>query len=114
MERLHRQGRINECLYLLAETEILHYIETPESDGLLVLHWIGIMEEMARRKDLPGVLGLALLLKARMLLFQGHDQEAQSTLNQVQKLSKNPGTIFLEDLVETVAIAPRPRRHRES
>jgi tetratricopeptide (TPR) repeat protein len=112
VERLQRQGRINECLYLLAETEIQHYIETPESDGLLALHWIGTMEELARTKDLPGVLGLALLLKARMLFLQGRDEEAQSTLNQVSELSEFSGTIFLQDKIDLVTTASTVRRRR--
>jgi len=110
MEKLHRQGRMNECLNLLAETEIQHYMETPESDGLLALHWIGVMEEMARRKDLPGVLGLALLQKARMLLLQGHDEESRAVLKQVKELSENQGTTFLQDRIKLVASASNPRR----
>jgi len=110
MERLHRQGRINECIYLLAETEIQHYMASSESDGLLALHWLSTMEDMARKKDLPGVLGLSLLLKVRMLLFQGHDEEAQSLMDQVRELSKHPGTRFLRDRIEIESSAFPLRR----
>jgi tetratricopeptide (TPR) repeat protein len=109
-ERLQRQSRMNECLFLLAETEIQHYIESPDSEGIIALHRINTMEEMARKKDLLGVLGLALLLKARMLLFQGHDEEAQAILNQVRELSKNPGTAFLKDKIEVVISEYIPKK----
>ncbi len=113
-EKLQRQSRMNECLFLLAETEVQHYMEGPDSEGIIALHRITTMEDMARKKDLPGVLGLALLLKARMLLFEGHDEEAQTILNQVRELSENPGTAFLKDRIEVVSAASTPRRRELS
>jgi tetratricopeptide (TPR) repeat protein len=113
-ERLQRQSRMNECLFLLAETEVQHYMESPDSEGIVALHRITTMEDMARKKDLPGVLGLALLLKARMLLSQGHDEEAQATLSEVKELSENPGTLFLKDRIEAVSATATPKRRKRS
>jgi tetratricopeptide (TPR) repeat protein len=113
-EKLQRQSRMNECLFLLAETEVQHYMESPDSEGIIALHRITTMEDMARKKDLPGVLGLALLLKARMLLFEGHDEEVQTILNQVRELSENPGTAFLKDRIEVVSAASTQRRRELS
>jgi len=111
IERLQRQGRMNECLFLLAETEIQLYTENPESDGLLSLHWISVMEEMAREKDLPGVLGLALLLRARMHFVEGQNDIAQATLSQVREISKEPGTRFLQEKIEMLTSTYNPKRH---
>jgi len=108
--RLKRQGRINECLFLLAETEIQHHFDTRKGDGILALHWIGVMEEMARRKNLPGVLGQALLLKASIQLHQHNNETARATLHQVRELSKNPGTRFLQDKIEVLSSTYNPKR----
>ena len=98
VERLRRQVRINECLLRLAETEIqLQLDESPEKETILALHWTARMENMAREMDLPGILGLALQLKAKVLLHQKKDNAAQDILLQVREISKNPGTRFLQE-----------------
>jgi tetratricopeptide (TPR) repeat protein len=117
MEKLHRQGRINECLFLLAETEIqLRYDEGQRVDGLLALHWINELEEMAQKKNLPGVLGLALLLKARIQLLNREEEAAQAILHQVSEISENPGMRFLRDRIAMVSptYTPKGERRRSS
>jgi len=100
VERLQRQGRINECLFLLAETEIQYQISSLQSEGILASHWVSKMEEIAQNKNLVGVLGLSLLLKARIELNLGNVEGAKMFLDQIKELSKNPGTIFLQNKIE--------------
>jgi tetratricopeptide (TPR) repeat protein len=114
MEKLHRQGRINECLYLLAETEIqLQYDEGQRVESLLALHWINELEEMAQRKNLPGILGLALLLKARIQLLNRKEEAARVILHQVSELSENPSMMFLKDRIAMVSPTYTPKGERK-
>ncbi|MHA2199866.1 MAG: tetratricopeptide repeat protein [Candidatus Thorarchaeota archaeon] len=110
VERLENPIRINDCLFLLAETEIQYQIDNLESDGMLANHWISVMEEMARKKDLPGILGLALLLKTRIQSLQHNDKEVQATLGEVRELAKNPSTRFLQDQIEVRSSTYKPKR----
>jgi tetratricopeptide (TPR) repeat protein len=110
VERLQIQGRINECLFLLAETEIQYHFDTRKGDGILALHWIGVMEEMARTKNLPGVLGFSLLLRARVQFLEGYSDTALIIIDQVRELSKDPGTRFLQDKIEVLSSTYNPKR----
>ena len=110
VERLQNPIRINDCLFLLAETEIQYHFDTRKGDGILALHWISVMEEMARRKNLPGVLGLSLLLKARVQFLDGYNDTALIIIDQVRELSKNPGTRFLRDRIEVLSSTYNPKR----
>jgi tetratricopeptide (TPR) repeat protein len=97
IERLERQGRINECLLVLAETEIqLNHEKRKGPIDQSASHWLNLAEEMARRKDLPGVLGQVLLLKAKIELLQSDFGSAEIILNQVRDLSEKPGSRFLQ------------------
>jgi ATP/maltotriose-dependent transcriptional regulator MalT len=112
LERLQRQGRLNECLFVLAETEIQNYVESPDANATLALHWIDVMEEMARKKDLPGVLGLVLILKSRLQTIRGQNETAHATLREVRELSANPSSLFLQDRIEIEYSAINPKRRK--
>ncbi len=68
------------------------------------------MEEMARRKNLPGVLGLSLLLKARVQFLEGYNDTALIIIDQVRELAQNPGTRFLQDKIEVLSSTYNPKR----
>ena len=103
VERLERQGRINECLLMLAETEIqLNYEMVTGRQDQSKSHWLSLAEEMARRKNLPGVLGQVLLLKAKVQFLHNENRTAQSILEQVLNLSENPGSRFLQQKISTL------------
>jgi tetratricopeptide (TPR) repeat protein len=106
IEATTRQNRTNECLLRLAETELLlwsskSHESSPESE----FPWNKRFEAMAREMDLPGVLGLALILRAEIEIRQNKKDEAKTTLSIVGKIAANPNTRFLQKKIAELASA---------
>ncbi len=57
--------------------------------------WLMLLEEKARSEDLPGILGLALLHKARWLSARGEGEEANNILSEVEFLIAKEKLEFL-------------------
>jgi hypothetical protein len=55
--------------------------------------------------DLPGVLGLALILRAEIEIRQNKKDEAKTTLSIVGKIAANPNTRFLQKKIAELASA---------
>jgi tetratricopeptide (TPR) repeat protein len=110
-KRLDSQDGVNDCLLKLAETEVMlsSYLE-PTVEGNQTESWLAQLEYRALEKDLPGYLGLSLLLKAKLLLNQNEIQEAHLLIEEVRKLTHQSSMNFLKDkIVEVEALAARHR-----
>lgn len=101
---------INEYLLLLAETEVFAFEPDEEnSSSEFSGPWMERLEERARNKELAGVLGLALLLKARLRLKQNRKVAAKYLLEEVQQMGQIYNMDFLYEralqLSERVGLA---------
>ena len=108
-ERKSWQHKINVCLTRLAESEIMqftHFEQSKDDTG----PWLTRLETISREKDLPGILGLALLLKAELRLNQGRVDDAYNILEEAIEISKNPGTKFLEKKIAKLILTAFPEQ----
>jgi tetratricopeptide (TPR) repeat protein len=108
-ERTSWQHKINVCLTRLAESEIMQFTHFEQSRDDIG-PWLSRLETMSREKDLPGILGLALLLKAELRLNQGRVDDAYSILDEAIEISKNPGTKFLEKKIAKLVLTAFPKQ----
>lgn len=105
VSRMQRQDRINEALFRLAETEILlHADDIEELFKENIKSWNQRLEEMARTKELPGILGLAYFLKTQILMYQNKTEEAKKYFLLVCDQSKKPETRYLENYIKKLAL----------
>jgi tetratricopeptide (TPR) repeat protein len=89
---------LNEYLLLLAETEVFAF----ESDDENLLSeysgpWMERLEERARDNEMAGILGLALILKARLRLKQNRTGAAKYLLEEVQQMGQIHNMEFLSE-----------------
>ncbi|MHA2423774.1 MAG: hypothetical protein ACXAEF_03245 [Candidatus Thorarchaeota archaeon] len=89
---------LNEYLLLLAETEVFAF-KHDDTNTLSEYSgpWMERLEERARDKEQAGLLGLALLLKARLRLKQNRTEATKYLLEEVQQLGKIYNMEFLYD-----------------
>lgn len=87
---------LNEYLLLLAETEVFAF-KHDDTNSLLEYSgpWMERLEERARDKEQAGLLGLALLLKARLRLKQNRKSAAKYLLEEVQQMGRIYNMEFL-------------------
>ncbi|MFX1367204.1 MAG: tetratricopeptide repeat protein [Promethearchaeota archaeon] len=102
-ERIGEQNTINSILLKLTECElsILQVnddTESAEHSG----KWMERLEKVVIQKELPGIRGLLLLLKAELRLKQSRRNEAKSLIREVRDLSGQPGLKFLNDRAATL------------
>ncbi len=89
---------LNEYLLLLAETEVFAFKHDEENTNSEHSGpWMERLEERARDKEQAGLLGLALLLKARLRLKQNRKVAAKHLLEEVQQMGKIYNMDFLFD-----------------
>ncbi|MFX1368478.1 MAG: tetratricopeptide repeat protein [Promethearchaeota archaeon] len=95
-EQVNHQNRINSCLIGLVKTEI-DLLEVDETSALLNTSgpWMRLLQSEVERKELPGIRGVLLLLKAELRLKQGRMEEAGSLLEDIRSLAENPGLGYL-------------------
>ncbi|MDH4212714.1 MAG: hypothetical protein OEV85_02235 [Candidatus Thorarchaeota archaeon] len=60
--------------------------------------WMTKLVEYAEKNDLPGIVAQALLLKAKLRRKQGRFDEVRKILREVQKTTKRPSMMYLNDL----------------
>ncbi|MHA2355675.1 MAG: tetratricopeptide repeat protein [Candidatus Thorarchaeota archaeon] len=94
------QNRINDCLLALTHCELAQFNpneknQDDEDSGL----WMTRLTEIVEEKDLPGIRGLSLLLKAELRFKQGREEEAHKLLTEVQRLAEHPSMSFLKEKV---------------
>ena len=69
--------------------------------------WMQRLDERVSASYMPGFLGLALLLKAELRRKQGRHEEEEELLGRVKEIAKNPGVLFLRDLLIQLVTANR-------
>ncbi len=98
----NRHNRATSCMVRLAETEVMAFNPDPvntqeESSGV----WLTRLEKYGEEMDLPGVIGLVLLLKGQLRLKQGRLSEAQELEHEVRRMAELPGLAYLKDRIQT-------------
>jgi tetratricopeptide (TPR) repeat protein len=91
-ESIPEQDGVNKCLYRLAQSDSVIRLEGENP-------WITKLEEISREKSHAGYLGLALLLKADLMLNQQRIDETKLILEEVVEISNKPGCNFLQRMV---------------
>jgi tetratricopeptide (TPR) repeat protein len=97
-DRVERQQRLNSTLIALTECEIMQFV--PQDERHSDEHsgqWMKRLEEEVEEKDIPGIEGRLLLLKAKLRIKQGRRKEAEALLNRVRKLGENPHVRYLAE-----------------
>ncbi|MDH4213023.1 MAG: hypothetical protein OEV85_03800 [Candidatus Thorarchaeota archaeon] len=96
-ERNHRYNRANSCLIKLAETEVLAFEKTSKNrDDEVAGKWHARLEKFGREMELPGVVGIELLLRGELRLKQGHEIEARDCIEKALQMADSPGLAFLK------------------
>ena len=90
-------------LYYLAQIDV--YRECVPSrarteDGSLP--WLTLLEEKARTDDLPGILGLAYLLKVRLAIASDDDEFLRDSIEKIRMLCRNFGLEFLDSSLQAI------------
>ncbi|MHA2141797.1 MAG: hypothetical protein ACXADC_07030 [Candidatus Thorarchaeota archaeon] len=99
-ERIERQRRINQALCSLVECEVALFERTSENESDDCSGaWMERLEEEIEEKDIPGIEGRLLLLKAKLRMKQGRKEEAETLLNDVRRLAENPHVRYLAEWV---------------
>ncbi|MFW9912466.1 MAG: hypothetical protein ACFFEU_08335, partial [Candidatus Thorarchaeota archaeon] len=62
--------------------------------------WIALLEEKATSDDLPGILGQALLLKAKLAYVGGDEGALRELAEKIRTLGENPSMAFLNEGLE--------------
>ncbi len=104
-ERIERQRRMNDTLCALTECEIALYT-SPQKDEYSG-PWMKRLEQEVAEKDIPGIEGRLLLLKAKLRLIQGRKEEAEELLFKVSRLAEDPGVRYLADWVSELKAKAR-------
>ena len=104
-ERHSDQTGINDCLLRLAEIEVESFSANDENRHVGSREKaLPLLIDVARTKDYPGILGLALLLKAELLIKQGRTEDAGELLREVHELAEHPETSFLTDKIDKLRV----------
>ncbi len=94
------QTFVNSCSLRLAESEVEAYsLEKDEPTSKDSESYVSRLEVRARERGYLGVLGLALLLKARLRIKQEETDDAARLIREVQGLAQQSGLRFLEDRI---------------
>jgi tetratricopeptide (TPR) repeat protein len=99
-DRVERQQRLNSTLISMTECEIMQFI--PQDERRFDEHsgqWMERLEEEVEEKDIPGIRGRLLLLKAKLRYRQGRETDAETLLIEVRRAAENPHVRYLEDRV---------------
>ncbi len=92
--------------WLLLELIFLHQLAKVEilssSTDEIVSPSLAVLEERAINEDLPGFLGLALLLKADVALLSNNDELLREIIPQLQLLSEKKGLEYLKPYFESL------------
>ncbi|MFW9849979.1 MAG: hypothetical protein ACFFF4_12650 [Candidatus Thorarchaeota archaeon] len=95
---------LNEYLLLLAETEVFAFEPNDDNSSLEYAGpWMERLEERARDKKLAGILGLALILKARLRLKQNRRAAARYLLDEVHQMGQIHNMDFLSERAVTLS-----------
>ncbi|MFW9863676.1 MAG: hypothetical protein ACFFEX_13905 [Candidatus Thorarchaeota archaeon] len=62
--------------------------------------WIALLEEKAISDDLPGILGQALLLKAKLAYVRGDEGALRELREKIRTIGENPSMAFLNEGLE--------------
>jgi tetratricopeptide (TPR) repeat protein len=101
--RIGKQNRINSCLLRLTECELSMFQINEDNKSIEYAgKWMERLEKKVDEKDIPGIRGLLLLLKAELRLKQSRRDEAEELMRDVRILSNQPGLKFLDDKVATL------------
>lgn len=93
-----RHNRVISCLIKLAETEVLAFqFNSGNYLNEVSGKWMAKLEKCANKMDLPGVKGLVKYLLGELRLKQGRLIEAQERIEEVLRLSDQPGLEYLKD-----------------
>ena len=100
-QRNNDYQRTNIALLRLAETEVMQFQSnetnrSQDSSG----PWLDELQTMAANRDLPGILALALLLKAELRFKQDQKEDADDILRDVRELAQQPGLRYLSEKVD--------------
>ena len=102
-ERTGRQSRLNSSLLRLTECELALFennkdTQFDETSG----PWMDRLERETNEKDIPGIQGRMLLLKAELRLKQGRKDDAALLLSKVIELAENPEMSYLRERAESL------------
>jgi tetratricopeptide (TPR) repeat protein len=97
-ERTGRQNRLNSSLVKLTECELALFennkdTQFDETSG----PWMDRLERETNERNIPGIQGRMLLLKAELRLKQGRKDDAALLLSEVIKLAENPEMRYLRE-----------------
>ena len=94
---------LNDCALQLARLEVQKFSHGNEDDkDNYSTVWLDNLEENAREKDYPGILGIALLLKAELFFKQNRHSEAVSLVEEVGNIAQESSLSFLDDRIATL------------
>lgn len=97
-ERTGRQNRLNSSLVKLTECELALFennkdTQVDETSG----PWMDRLERETNERNIPGIQGRMLLLKAELRLKQGRKDDAALLLSEVIELAENPEMRYLRE-----------------
>ncbi len=90
-------------LYYLARIDVFQACrkaDTVTSDGSLP--WLTLLEERAKSDDLPGILGLSHILRARMALAINDDDSLRASVDAIRTLSREFNLPFLDSTLDAI------------
>ena len=90
-------------LYYLARIDVFQAcrkVDKITSEGSLP--WLTLLEERAKSDDLPGILGLSYILKARMALAINDNDSLRASVDAIRTLSREFNLTFLDSTLEAM------------
>ncbi len=98
-----RNNRVSSCLIKLAETEVQTFEPTIKNrDENFAGYWHERLEKHANEMELPGVIGIELVIRGELRLKQGREDEAHGCIQQVLEMSEWPGLDFLKKMAHSL------------
>jgi tetratricopeptide (TPR) repeat protein len=89
------------CLHQRALIELLvERAEKTQSEGDTIGTWLTLLEEKSSSENLPGILGQALLLKARLFAQRGNRAKSIEVIEELNSLIHDSNLAFLEQAVD--------------
>jgi tetratricopeptide (TPR) repeat protein len=91
---------LNDCALQLARLEVERFsLGAMDDNDDYSTVWLDGLEQVALEKDYPGILGLALLLKAELHFKQNKHSEAKLLIEEVGNIAQQPGLEYLDDKI---------------
>jgi tetratricopeptide (TPR) repeat protein len=107
-ERIGIQNRLNSTIIAMTECEIEQFRLTEDNQlDEYSGQWMKRLEKEVAEKDIPGIQGRLLLLKAKLRLKQRSRDEAETLFSDIRRLAENPYVRYLADRVSILQAQAR-------